>query len=218
MSLQKKVERERLKKLKIAERLADASLLAEDGNALDGDEDEDGGEEEEVDYSWRDIFSVEVLKDLLSDLHPRKILASIKSIIPYTDEWHEATSAEVDLDDLRRIEYDLNFNRNLVTTVKIGRYKDALDTMMKGNKQRDFGMFNKLRNEMIAQGTFAPPPEGTFSRQKEKRGAQDNCLERAFHSTPELMNMQATAMKQLSKLASSAGANECMWRCVFLAF
>jgi hypothetical protein len=215
MSLQQKVQRERLKKRKKAEWLADPTVLEGENMENDGGDQEKAEEEEAYEFSWRDVFSLEVLKDLLEDLKPRNIITSIRTIIPYTEEWHEANSAMADLEDLRRIEYDLNLNRNLVTMVKIGKYSDALDTMMKGNKQRDFGMFNKLRDEMVREGTYNPPPEGMFSRHKTRaRRNHENSLERAFFSTPELLNMQASSIKQLSKLATAAttNTNECMWR------
>lgn len=83
----------------------------------------------------------------------RSLLTSLRTFIPYTNEWYEAMAAEEEMDDLTKIRIERVKAQDLYTLTKIGRHDEALDAMM-AETNHDFFFFNKLKHKMEQEGKW----------------------------------------------------------------
>ena len=84
----------------------------------------------------------------------RNILTSLRSMIPYTNEWYEARAAEEEMDDLKKIRIERVKANDLYVMTKMGKHEEALTDMM-AETNYDFFYFNKLKFKMEEEGKFS---------------------------------------------------------------
>lgn len=84
----------------------------------------------------------------------RTIIYSLRSMIPYTNEWYEANAAEEEMDDLKKIRVERVKANDLYVKTKMGKHEEALTDMM-AETNYDFFYFNKLKYKMEQEGKFS---------------------------------------------------------------
>lgn len=129
--------------------------------------------------------------------------ASIRTFIPYTNEWWEARRAEEEMDALNKIRVERIKANDLVVMTKTGRAEEALAKMM-AETNNDFFFFNKLKYKMEQEGTFkyADPRKATDPFTAISRGAKTNRLKKAINTTIDTDDDMGDISSQLSKLKS----------------
>lgn len=130
--------------------------------------------------------------------------SSIRTFIPYTNEWWEARRAEEEMDALNKIRVEKIKANDLVVMTKTGRAEEALAKMM-AETNNDFFFFNKLKYKMEQEGTFkyADPRKATDPFTAISRGAKTNRLKRAINTTIDTDDDDmGDISSQLSKLKS----------------
>lgn len=83
----------------------------------------------------------------------KPIMFTLKSLIPYTNEWYQANEAEDEMDDFRALQVETAKAKNLVTLSKIGKHEQALGIMM-ADTNHDFHYFNKMKLKATEEGKF----------------------------------------------------------------
>ena len=73
------------------------------------------------------------------------------SMIPFTEAYYEASAAEDEMDNLRKIRIEKAKASDLLAMTKMGRHEEALAKMM-SETNNDFYYFNKLRTKLEAEG------------------------------------------------------------------
>jgi len=128
---------------------------------------------------------------------------SIKTFIPYTNEWWEARRAEEEMDALNKIRVEKIKANDLVVMTKTGRAEEALAKMM-AETNNDFFFFNKLKYKMEQEGTFkyADPRKATDPFTAISRGAKTNRLKKAINTTLDSEDDMGDISSQLSRLKS----------------
>jgi hypothetical protein len=148
----------------------------------------------------------------------RSLITSLRSIIPYTNEWYEAKAAEEEMDDLKKIRIEKVKADDLYTMTKTGRYEEALENMM-SETNYDFFYFNKLKMKMENEGKFhfeVPKKANVFA--DFEKGANRNRLKRAINAVnsfmDESMTNELTRIANLDEKISRKFANDgpCIWR------
>jgi hypothetical protein len=148
----------------------------------------------------------------------RSLITSLRSIIPYTNEWYEAKAAEEEMDDLKKIRIEKVKADDLYTMTKTGRYEEALENMM-SETNYDFFYFNKLKMKMENDGKFhfeKPKKINVFA--DFEKGSNRNRLKRAINAVnsfmDETMTNELTRIANLDEKISRKFANDgpCLWR------
>lgn len=154
------------------------------------------------------------------DMVKRSLWTSLRTFIPYTNEWYEAKAAEEEMDDLKKIRIERVKAEDLYHMSKIGKHDDALLTML-SETNYDYFYFNKLKYKMENEGKFKfeLPRENNLFLMLEK-GPNKNRLRKAINQAYSFMDDKMT--NELARLASvSDGSvnqkrytndNPCMWR------
>lgn len=135
----------------------------------------------------------------------RSILTSIRTFIPYTNEWYEAKAAEEELDDLKKIKIEKVKAADLLTMSKVGRHDEALDQMM-SETNYDFFYFNKLKFKMENEGKFKfefKADRASLSKisQVNKRNRLRKAVNTAYGALDE------DVMNELSRMSNVSGEN-----------
>lgn len=78
-------------------------------------------------------------------------LYSFMSMIPFTQAYYEASAAESEMDNLRKIRIEKAKASDLLAMTKMGRHEEALSKMM-AETNNDFFYFNKLRTKLEEEG------------------------------------------------------------------
>ena len=147
----------------------------------------------------------------------KSLLTSIRTFIPYTNEWYEALAAEEEMDDLRKIKIEKVKASDLYTLTKIGRHEEALDQMM-SETNNDFFYFNKLKYKLEQEGKW----KYDFKKNSEAFGVDQNVhrnrLRKAVNTiygtldenvTDELARLSNAESKYTKRYDHSA---PCNWR------
>lgn len=146
----------------------------------------------------------------------RTLLTSLRSMIPYTNEWYESTAAEDEMDNLKKIRIEQVKANDLFVMAKMGRHEEALESMM-AETNYDFFYFNKLKYKMEQDGKYK------FEIPKEKElfgeGGHKNRIRKAANM---VANMNIATTEELAKMAGTSGSDKslpasssdilCMWR------
>jgi hypothetical protein len=74
----------------------------------------------------------------------KDLMYTLKSMIPYTNEYYEALAAEEEMDDLLKIKRELVKAKQLAERSQIGQHDDVLAEML-AETNNDFHYFNKLK-------------------------------------------------------------------------
>jgi hypothetical protein len=145
----------------------------------------------------------------------KSMLETLKAMIPYTQAWYAAQSAEDEMDDYRRIEVDVAFNRNLVTMARTGRHEDAMEIMM-ADTNHDLHYFNFMKNKAIQEGKF----KYDFKVTKGFKRNAKNKIQAAVQAPLPLMGEKggADGSNAFSLNVSLGGqaSDPCIWRCVII--
>ena len=141
----------------------------------------------------------------------KSILDTLKAMIPYTQAWYAAQSAEDEMDDYRRIELDVAFNRNLVTMTRTGRHEDAMEIMM-ADTNHDLHYFNFMKNKAIQDGKF----KYDFKVMKGFRRNAKNKIQAAVQAPLPLMGEDGGAdgshAFSLNVTLAGQATDPCIWR------
>lgn len=144
----------------------------------------------------------------------RPLMFTLRSLIPYTDEWYQANQAEDEMDDFRALQVETAKARNIVTLTKTGRHEDALDIMM-SDTNHDFHYFNKMKAKATEEGKFKM--DINIHRFAPSRPA--NKLQ-AAHDAPLPIyggdTTTSTTKFQLAVDLTGAGTMGCIWRYVHM--
>jgi hypothetical protein len=148
----------------------------------------------------------------------RTLWTSLKSFIPYTNEWYEAMAAEEEMDNLKKIRIERVKAEDLLTMTKMGRHEEALESMM-AETNYDFFYFNKLKMKMEAEGKFqfTVPTNNNMFAEFDKSGNR-NRLKKAINQVNTFMDDKTT--QELTRLASVEASRSkkfsndepCVWR------
>ena len=140
----------------------------------------------------------------------KPLMHTLKSLIPYTQEWYQANAAEDEMDDYRALQVETAKARNLVTLTKIGQHEEALDIMM-ADTNHDFHYFNKMKLKALEEGKFklditlkVKQPARPVNK---LQGAVDAALPMYGGDTSDT----ATAFQLAVDLSGSASTG-CVWR------
>ncbi len=139
--------------------------------------------------------------ELEESQYKRSIFTSLMSMIPYTQAWYEASSAEEELDDLGKIRIERAKVDDLVAMTKMGRHEEALTKMM-AETNNDFFYFNKLRTKMEAEGKIKVELPNLNPNSEMERGQHRNRLKKAQRM--QFAFIDDSMMKQLSAFNKSA--------------
>jgi hypothetical protein len=141
----------------------------------------------------------------------KPLLDTFLALIPYTNAWYASRAAEEEDDDLKKLQIDHAFNKNLVTMTKVGRHEDAMEILMK-DTNHDLHYFNKLKSKAIEEGKF----KVDFDLGTRPLPRPVNKLQMAADAPlPMFAGHQADSSSTSFKLAVSleSSANDaCMWR------
>lgn len=144
----------------------------------------------------------------------RTILTSLRSMIPYTNEWYESRAAEEEMDNLKKIRIEQVKANDLFVMAKMGRHEEALEMMMKETNY-DFFYFNKLKHKMEQEGKYK------FEMPKEQElfgeGGHKNRIRKAANM---VANMDLASAEELARMMNSGetksqttiSENLCTWR------
>lgn len=147
----------------------------------------------------------------------RSLMTSIRTFIPYTNEWYEARAAEEEMDDLRKIRIEKVKAADLYTLTKIGRHEEALDSMM-AETNNDFFFFNKLKFKMENEGKWKFEFKSGSFASAGNRNVHRNRLRKAVNTVYGEMDEEMTnELARLSNAQASAGKRydrsaPCNWR------
>eukprot|EP01032_Pedospumella_encystans_P013354 gene13354-15381_t len=148
----------------------------------------------------------------------RSILTSIRTFIPYTNEWYEARAAEEEMDDLRKIRIEKVKAADLYTRTKIGQHDEALDEMM-AETNNDFFFFNKLKYKMENEGKWHFEfKQNSVAFANGNKAAVRNRLRKAINTV--YGELDASVTDELARLANAEAAHTkrydrsapCNWR------
>lgn len=147
----------------------------------------------------------------------RTLLTSIRTFIPYTNEWYEAKAAEEEMDDLRKIRIEKVKAADLYTLTKIGRHEEALDSMM-AETNNDFFFFNKLKFKMENEGKWKFEFKNGSLASAGNRNMHRNRLRKAVNAVYGAMDEEMT--NELARLTNAEGTGAkrydrggpCNWR------
>lgn len=157
-------------------------------------------------YHDDEIPPDEIDKELVT----KPLLYTLKSLIPYTNEWYETNNAEDEMDDFRALQVETAKARQIVTLTKIGRHEDALEIMM-ADTNHDFHYFNKMKLKATEEGKFKVDI-------KLNKGAPSRAVNKlqAAHDAPlPIFGGNTSASDTSFKLAmdiTGGGSGICMWR------
>lgn len=133
----------------------------------------------------------------------RSLLTSIRTFIPYTNEWYEAKAAEEEMDDLRKIRIEKVRAADLYTLTKIGRHDEALDNMM-AETNNDFFYFNKLKFKMENEGKWKFEFKSNSAAFGGNRHEHRNRLRKAVNTVYGAMDEETT--NELARLSNAQAA------------
>lgn len=93
----------------------------------------------------------------------KSLFHTIKSLVPYTNEYYEALKAEDEMNDLEKIRIEKIRAQELISKSRLGRHEEALEEMM-DETNNDFHYFNKLKYREITSGKwkYLPPSMDPF--------------------------------------------------------
>mmetsp|Transcript_31513 Transcript_31513/g.71585 ORF Transcript_31513/g.71585 Transcript_31513/m.71585 type:complete len:187 (+) Transcript_31513:179-739(+) len=135
----------------------------------------------------------------------KSMLQSLRTMIPYTDEWYEAKAAEEEMDDLKAIRIERVKASDFSSMAKMGRHEEALTRMM-SDSNNDFFFFNKLKFKMEAEGKWKYGEKGqedalvTLSR-----GSKRNRLKKAANALYGAFDVGITAeLARMSTISTGA--------------
>lgn len=122
----------------------------------------------------------------------RSLWYTVKTFIPYSNEYYEAMAAEEEMDNLKKIRIEKVKAADLLTMAKIGRHEEALESMM-AETNYDFFYFNKLKMKMEEEGKFKfePPKDPNIFELLEK-GPNRNRLRKAINQSYSAMDSRMT--------------------------
>lgn len=136
---------------------------------------------------------------------------TLKSMVPFTDAYYEASAAEDEMDNLRKIRIEKAKASDLLALTKNGRHEEALAKMM-SETNNDFFFFNKLRTKMEQEGKLAPetikgPTVKTRNRIKKAHGKRFEMISAA--ETEALTAMTRPVENEKKRPREDA---PCTWR------
>jgi hypothetical protein len=83
----------------------------------------------------------------------KSLLHTIKSLIPFTNEYYEGLKAEDEMNDLEKIRIEKVRAQELISKTRVGRHDEALEEMM-DETNNDFYYFNKMKHRETMLGKF----------------------------------------------------------------
>jgi hypothetical protein len=83
---------------------------------------------------------------------------TLRSMIPYTNEYYEAAAAEDELNDLVKIRREMARATELVQQACVGDYNEALEEML-AETNNDFYYFNKIKYRQEQEGKWKYEPK-----------------------------------------------------------
>lgn len=87
----------------------------------------------------------------------KSLIHTIKSLVPYTQEYYEGLKAEEEMNDLQKIRIEKSRAQELISKTRVGRHDEALEEMM-DETNNDFYYFNKLKYQETLKGKFKYHP------------------------------------------------------------
>ena len=87
----------------------------------------------------------------------KSLIHTIKSLVPYTQEYYEGLKAEEEMNDLYKIHVEKHRAQELISKTRVGRHEEALEEMM-DETNNDFYYFNKLKHQETLKGKFKYTP------------------------------------------------------------
>lgn len=87
----------------------------------------------------------------------KSLMHTLRSMIPYTKEYYEGMSAELEMNDLHKIRVEQAKARELLSKTRTGHELEALEEMM-DDTNRDFHFFNKLKHQQTLDGKYKYTP------------------------------------------------------------
>lgn len=156
-----------------------------------------------LDLAGQGYVDYELPPDYVSEKDvERSTWHTIKSFIPFSNEYYESMAAEEEMDNLKKIRIERVRAEDLLVMTKMGKHDDALDSMM-AETNYDFFYFNKLKMKMELEGKFRfePPKNNNIFLTLEK-GPNKNRLRKAINQaysaldhrmTDELLRLSAFA-------------------------
>jgi hypothetical protein len=147
----------------------------------------------------------------------RSLWVTLKSFIPYTNEWYESMAAEEEMDNLKKIRIEKVKAEDLYTMTKMGRHEEALESMM-SETNYDFFYFNKLKLKAEEEGKFkfVSPKDLNIFADFDKSGNR-NRLKKAINQVNTFMDEKLT--QEMTRLATVDATSKkftndspCVWR------
>lgn len=147
----------------------------------------------------------------------KSILSTIRSLIPYTQEYYEAKAAIEELNDLLKIRVEKSIAKELVVKAKTGKHDEALEEML-AETNNDLFYFNKLKYKQEQEGKwkYEGPIEDPFKYLS--RG--HNRLRKAFTKPFALLDdnvikkleVHGRTLSTKGNILQEEKTNHCAWR------
>jgi hypothetical protein len=147
----------------------------------------------------------------------KSLFHTIKSLVPYTNEYYEALKAEEELNDLEKIRIEKTRAQELISKSRLGRHEEALEEMM-DETNNDFYYFNKMkhRETMLGRYTYRPPSMDPFRFMSRGQNRLRKAVGQQFGLLDESLLKQLRAhgreMASLGMKLQEEKDEPCSWR------